>query len=399
MRVLHIIDGIGPPAARGTELIYDHLKRLSEEGVAVDVLTLVDRYTSPDWLEWTAEQERQSGIRVYGIDIPIAKHCHMGYLAVSRMLYCLYAWVLERRNRYDIINDFSSSALMFNRTALIGLFARARMIHTLCTFNTGVFSSRTLLGGAGRLDGILCLSESLARAVADSVGDRGKVAYLRMGVETGRFSNRGTGSREKLFSRAGDRLIVLYIGPIEPRKGIFALADASRILSGSLDLHFVFACARFSSRKDQLRKTGELEERMSGCRHSFEIIAGIADVAMLLDACDMVVVPQLSPHGVLTYPATLLEAMAAGRAIVASNTQGIDELIADGKNGMLFTPGSSVKLAGCIRTMAESPELRHELGERARLDVDERHDMGTAVAGLISVYRGVMRDAGASSIA
>ncbi len=399
MRVLHIIDGIGPPAARGTELIYDHLKRLPGEGVAADVLTVVDRYTSPDWLEWTVEQERESGIRVYGIDVPLARRFHAGYIAATRMLYCLYAWVLERRNRYDIINDFSSSALMFHRTALIGLFARARMIHTLCTFNTGVFSSRTLLGGTGRLDRILCLSESLARAVGDSLGDRGKVAYLCMGIETDRFPGRGAGSREKLFPRAGDRPVVLYIGPIESRKGIFVLADASRILGEALDLHFVFACARFSSRKDELRKTGELEARMSGCRHSFEIIGGIVDVTRLLDACDMVVVPQLSAHGTLTYPATLLEAMAAGRAIVASKTQGIDELIVDGKNGMLFTPGSTVELAGCIRALAESPGLRQELGDRARSDVKEKHDVAEAVARLTSLYRGVMRDAGASSIA
>ena len=53
-----------------------------------------------------------------------------------------------------------------------------------------------------------------------------------------------------------------------------------------------------------------------------------------------------------------------GRAVIVANIGGLSEVAGDG--GLKFPPGDSGALAECIRTFVEDPDLRAELGERAR---------------------------------
>jgi glycosyltransferase involved in cell wall biosynthesis len=62
----------------------------------------------------------------------------------------------------------------------------------------------------------------------------------------------------------------------------------------------------------------------------------------------------------------VLEGMAAGLPVVAARAGGPAELITDGIDGMLFTPGQSDELATTLRVLAEDPLRRQELGQNAR---------------------------------
>jgi glycosyltransferase involved in cell wall biosynthesis len=62
----------------------------------------------------------------------------------------------------------------------------------------------------------------------------------------------------------------------------------------------------------------------------------------------------------------VLEGMAAGLPVVAARAGGPAELITDGIDGLLFTPGQSDELARALRVLAEDPLLRQELGKNAR---------------------------------
>lgn len=65
-------------------------------------------------------------------------------------------------------------------------------------------------------------------------------------------------------------------------------------------------------------------------------------------------------------PNVLVEAMAAGRAVIATNIDGIIELIEHGRNGLLFGPGTSSELAERIQKLFIQPELIRKLGDAGR---------------------------------
>jgi glycosyltransferase involved in cell wall biosynthesis len=69
---------------------------------------------------------------------------------------------------------------------------------------------------------------------------------------------------------------------------------------------------------------------------------------------------------------TILEAMAAGVAIVATRVGGTPEVVADGVTGLLVPARSPSSLAEAIRTLARDPDRRRAIGTAARLAV-ERH--------------------------
>ena len=391
MKTLHIIDGIGPPSARGSALIYEHLKKLAERGISVDILTLIDNFTPEDAGHWFACQEKEYGIRIYYVDTPILKHWYVGYVMITRILYWFKTVRLQYRNHYDIINDFSTSPFMFYRTGLLRLFCRAKLIHTLISYGPGFFASYYFPLGIRYLHRVLCLTKHMKREIARSPSDDSRVSYFRLGVELKRFAqaNDPVDIRRK-YGLPEDKLIVLYLGPIERGKGVFVLSEASCKIPESARLHFVFACARFFSRNERIRKIKALRERMKSCKHTFQIIRDLVDVPSLMDISDIFVLPQLTMYGTIAPPVTLLEAMAAGKAIIASRIAGVNELIVCNENGLMFAPGYSGELARHIQTLAANPQLREKLGNRARADMRNKHNLDSAVSNLIEIYRNCM---------
>lgn len=393
MKILHILDGIGPPAARGTELIYEHLKKLANKEISVHILTIIDKFTSRNWAIWFVRQEREYGIKIYYLHIPLLKHWHGGYIIITRILYWFKTLRLQYRNHYDIINDFSSSPFMFYRTSLLRLFCRAKLIHTLCTYGPGFFSSYYFPGGIKCLVQVLCLSKHMKQEITRLLRSNNKVNYFPLGIELNRFAqvNDPIDIRKK-YALPEDKLIVLYLGPIERHKGIFVLSEASCKIPEAVTLHFVFACARFLSESERIKRIKTLGESMKCCKHTFQVITDLVDVSSLMDISDIFVLPQLTPHGTIAYPVTLLEAMASGKAIITSRTEGVNELIIHNRNGLVFTPGCSTELANYIQILAENPKLRRRIGGAAKTDIKDKHNLDLAVSNLAKIYTGTMID-------
>jgi glycosyltransferase involved in cell wall biosynthesis len=85
------------------------------------------------------------------------------------------------------------------------------------------------------------------------------------------------------------------------------------------------------------------------------------DVPDVLAALDVVVSSSVFEGS----PLALIEAMAAGKAIVATRVGGVPDLIEDGRHGRLVEPGDPARLAAAIEPLLADPGLRRELGERA----------------------------------
>jgi glycosyltransferase involved in cell wall biosynthesis len=106
-----------------------------------------------------------------------------------------------------------------------------------------------------------------------------------------------------------------------------------------------------------------------------------SDLSALLRLADVVLV--LQPYGGVNFA---LEAMAAGRAVVAANTPDLAAVIRDGETGRLVPPQDAAAAASVIRNLLLDPAERHQLGDAARQYVRERHAVEMVVRMLETVY-------------
>ena len=106
------------------------------------------------------------------------------------------------------------------------------------------------------------------------------------------------------------------------------------------------------------------------------------DVVRLLRGCAFFVLPsRVEPQGIVN-----LEAMAAGRAVVASRTGGVPEIVLDGETGILVPPDDSEALARALQELAQQPRRRATLGD-AGFKRAQKFDWDELAAQYEAVYR------------
>lgn len=172
--------------------------------------------------------------------------------------------------------------------------------------------------------------------------------------------------RDEMRRRLGaapDQTLVVAVGRLVEKKGfvplIHALGNAPRFhlaLVGDGDLE---AELRASAQKARASMT--LAGRFSR-----------AETATALNCADIVAVPSVvdSKGNVDGLPNALLEAMAAGRPIVASRVAGIPDVVADGVEGLLVPQNDAPALRDALFRLAGDPRGRGEMGENARRRVE-----------------------------
>ena len=113
-----------------------------------------------------------------------------------------------------------------------------------------------------------------------------------------------------------------------------------------------------------------LEERARGMGDRVRFVGALDRdlVARALAAADVVAVPSIVDNAgnVDGLPNTVLEALASGRAVVASRVAGIPEVVEDGVNGLLVPAGDTHALAAALTRLARDPAAREQLGREAR---------------------------------
>lgn len=86
-------------------------------------------------------------------------------------------------------------------------------------------------------------------------------------------------------------------------------------------------------------------------------------------------------------PVSLIEAMAAGRAVVATGVGGIPDVVKDGETGLLVTSGRDDLFAVAMGRLADDAELRERLAAAARIDAEKRFRVARLVDDLDALYK------------
>jgi glycosyltransferase involved in cell wall biosynthesis len=145
-----------------------------------------------------------------------------------------------------------------------------------------------------------------------------------------------------------DRPQALFVGVLEPYKGVDVLAEAWRLARPAASLRIVGSGSRAA-----------IAENL-GVRWDRSLTS--AEVARALDESTVLVLPSRSEG----MGRVVVEAQCRGRAVIGSRVGGIPDLVRDGENGLLVEPGDPEALAEALVRVLSDPELAARLGAEAR---------------------------------
>ena len=186
--------------------------------------------------------------------------------------------------------------------------------------------------------------------------DRRRMRVIHNGVDSERFQP-GSPAGASTASEAR-RPTVLFVGRFTMVKGIGTLMQAvPRVVQAVPEVVFQFTGAL----PPQLDQWFSLPPEL---RRHLEFLGYVPDSSLptLYRSATVAVAPSLLDW----FPFSVLEAMAAGAAIVTSRVGGIPEAITAGEDGLLVEPGSSEQLADAVIDLLQDPSRRARLASHAR---------------------------------
>lgn len=192
-------------------------------------------------------------------------------------------------------------------------------------------------------------------------------------------------SREKI-GVARDALVIVIVANLIPYKGHEDLLDALHRISDDLRPGWRLLCA---GRDDGIHSALQAAAISRGIAENVRWLGLRDDVADIIAAADIVVSASHEEGS----PNAVLEAMAAGRAVVATAVGGTTELLRDGATGVLVPPRDTSFLASAILTLAASPEIREAMGRAARAHVKERYDIDCCISAYVDLYASLANQA------
>jgi glycosyltransferase involved in cell wall biosynthesis len=231
---------------------------------------------------------------------------------------------------------------------------------------------------------VVAISAAVRAHLLEDMGVRpDRVELIQSGVDTARFSGQHSPEdvaalRRELGLKPGP--VVGTIGRLSPVKGHRYLVGAMKtMLEKRPDCQAVLLGD--GPERDNLEKIAA----SLGISSSVRFYPSCPDTARFLAAMDVFVFPSVKEGlGI-----ALLEALAAGKACVASRVGGIEDIITDGYNGLLVGVGDRKAIAEAVLELLSDDKLRGLMGSRGRDLVGEKFTLDSMAGSMADLYRRV----------
>src|SRR3954471_5045844 len=302
---------------------------------------------------------------------------------------------LIRRERPDILHTHTAKAGTVGRVAAL-LAGRRRPAIVVHTFHGhvlrgyfGPFRSRLfrLLERwlASQSTALIAVSPQVRDdLVALGVAPKERFAVIRLGIELDeRVAGTENGRREsrRYLGIPGDRFAVGWIGRMTPVKRTDDVLVAFKQLRDDGVDAVLCMVGDGPDRADLERRAHEL-----GIVRDTVFLGYQEDVAQYYAAFDALVLPS-SNEGT---PVSAIEALAAGRPVVATRVGGVPDVVQEGEDGFLVEPGAIGDLADRLAQLARDPQLRERMGRAGRDRVMSRYAVERLVEDVDRLYRSLL---------
>lgn len=359
-RILHIVPNFGTGGAE--RLVVDLVDAADTQRLELFVVSL---YAESGRMLEKEIREKRLAVRFLdkrpGLDL--------------RMIWRLYRTL--RNFRPEVVHTHLS-VLRYGLLPIVvcRIPARLHTMHNVAGNETD-FVGRVVRRIAFRFCNVIPVSISflIRDTVRQVYGPRVHSPVVYNGIPTQRFVR-----ASQTLTEPDQRLRLIHVGRFAPQKNHCLLLEA-------------FALAASSNPTINLRLVGDGPLKASVERQTIEkqiservqFLGERDDVPDLLEQSDMFVLSS-DWEGM---PLTLLEAMAAGKPVIATAVGGVPELVEDGRTGLLVPPKDVNALCKAILQMAEDPALRLHLGKAGQQRAVELFDLSRTAKGYESLYMGL----------
>lgn len=221
-----------------------------------------------------------------------------------------------------------------------------------------------------------------------------KVNTIYNGVDCDRFAPQDASAIRRELNIPGDAPIVGILAALRPEK------NHELFLAGAKQIREAIPAVQFIVVGDGPKRV-ELERLATdlGIADAVHFVGSRSDVPALLAACDVVA---LTSHNEAS-PVSILEALACGVPVVASNVGSVRETVVDGETGRLFPIGDLAAFVTATVDLLKSPADRQRLGAEGRRRVEARWSLDAMVRGyeqlIERIYAAKMAPAAAATSA
>lgn len=255
----------------------------------------------------------------------------------------------------------------------------------VATFHTSMQRSRAMSAAYTILQPVLekisariTVSEDARRTLVEHLG--GDAVLIPNGVAVRSFAGAAP-----LPGWPGTGGALGFLGRLdEPRKGLDVLLDALPAIVARRPEVRLLVAGPGDVGEATKRLTPQLRDRVT-----FLGMVDETDKARALASVDVFVAPNTGGE---SFGIVLLEAMAAGTAVLASDLEAFRRVLSGGRAGAMFAAGDARALADCAVSLLSSPERRASLRAGA-VDVVRRYDWDRVAGDVVAVYEMVSRDA------
>lgn len=292
-------------------------------------------------------------------------------------------WLLENIDRFDIIHTidlfYRSIGEQFDFLICSGLPSVIKIPTMGCV--PRLITSQLLKCQLGKVDAIIALSEGI-RLELQTVGvEFDRIHPIPNGVPCDEFiPSPDKVNSKKVVGFAGSDILILYAGRLVSRKRVDILLEASKRLAGKAKL--ILMGSGFDMRDSTEREMLNLARSIPnvlvlGARENTLAYYQASDIHILLSERE-------------GQPNSVLEGMACALPTIATNIQGISNLIDDGKEGILVEVGDVNGTVSALNKLIHNSELRSVMGQAGRERALRQFEISTIADQYEELYRNLI---------
>ncbi|KPJ58989.1 MAG: hypothetical protein AMJ42_02355 [Deltaproteobacteria bacterium DG_8] len=372
IKIAYIITSTGVGGAE--KILYHTVTGLDYNQYSVSICSLKEKGE-------IAKELEKLGIEVHCLHMA-NKEGFIGWLISTIALLKLFSYL--RRLKPTIVHSF--------------LF-RANILARIAGYLTGVpviISSIRVMGGekgyfhyfegmtSFMVDHYIAVSESVKRYIVQkSKIPVEKISVIYNGVNVRKHNSLQTQNVKAPFDIEAKDMILMTVGRLQKQKGHYYLFHA--ILKVRKEVAKI---------KLLIIGEGEEENNLKNLAESLDltdqiIFTGLRfDVENILSMAKIFILPSLWEG----MPNTLLEAMAAGRPVIATDVGGVPELVINGETGVLVPPKDSDALASAIIDLLQDELKAEKMGEVGRVRVEKIFNISKTLEKTENLYRELLKE-------
>ncbi len=331
----------------------------------------------------------EDALSIRGLNLKRSKWLNRSINPLKDFLALIEIYWFIRKNKIEAIHTHSSKAGILGRFA--GALAGVKIIiHTVhgWSFNDyqpgleKVFFIWLERFSAKWTDKLVVVSGyDKQKGLKNCIGKENKYRFIPYGIDRAEFSGQQNKDIRNELGLSAQDLVVGMVSCFKPQKSPLDFIELANLIKpGMARVKFILIGDGI------LRKKIEKLILEFGLQKQVILAGWRRDVSRILSAIDVFALTSLWEG----LPISVLEAMVASKAVVATHTGGISEVIIEGKTGFLVAPHDMGRMRDKLIVLLKDENLRREIGKNAMVSLDDNFSIQNMVKKNVFLYNDIL---------